>query len=350
MAAGGYSFPTNYVGGGFTSDLPPSWGGPNSFPGLQTLNLFGLNIIGSLPEQWGCSGCFQNLRILQVTGNPNLTGTLPANWGAAGGFPSLQLLNLANASLMGSIPQTWTPSEAFPSLLYLSLANTTLTGSLPSFHNPRLQVLDVSFSTFGGNISGLWSSTSPLAAISINAVPITGAFPPARPPFFGSLQILIVDNTSMNSTIPTSWLEVANAKTASGALDLQNFMHNISFSGLQFWLQSWEDPAWWAELCSSVSKLSGYGLTDTAAGNQLYAGIANLADLPLDVTLLQDGHGQYLVAPTPELPSSEPSDFSGEMNYYSYYFRIQFLAIPDFELHGPQSPDKASYFVFSAAN
>lgn len=351
LAAGQYAFPQSYVMGGFTSSLPPSWGGPNSFPSLQTLNLFGLNIIGSLPEQWSCSTCFQNLRILQITGNPNLTGTLPANWSSGGSFPSLQLLNLANASLHGSIPQSWAQPEAFPDLLYLSLANTTLTGSLPSFHNKQLQLLDASFSTFGGNISELWNSTSPLAAISINAVPITGAFPPTRPPFFSSLQILIADNTSMNSTIPTSWLEVANAETALSALDLQNFMHNVSFSGLQFWVQSWEDPAWWADLCSSASKLAGYGLTNLATGSQLYFGIANLADIPLDVTLLEDGDGQYVVAPTPQLPSSQPSSWnnlSSQTHYYSYYFRIK-NGNSDFGLTAPYSPNKPSNHVASAA-
>lgn len=49
------------------------------------------------------------------------------------------------------------------------------------------------------------------------------------------------------------------------------------------------------------------------------------------------------------LLQSFPSDFSGETKSYSYYFRILFLAIPNFELKGPQSPHQPLSYVLSAA-
>ena len=47
----------------FTSRLPLSWGQANSFPALESLGLFGLNMIGSLPAEWGCSRCFPKLQV-----------------------------------------------------------------------------------------------------------------------------------------------------------------------------------------------------------------------------------------------------------------------------------------------
>ena len=324
MGAGGYAFPTFYATGGIASTLPSSWGA--GFPSLQTLNLFGYNLVGSLPEEWGCSTCLPKLQILQITGNPALTGSLPSNWSLPGSFPELVLLNLAGTSLTGTLPQGWSSPEAFVSMTYLSLANTSLTGPLPTFDNKQLQVLDLSFTGFGGNISELWNSSCPLSAISLNSVPVRGTFPPKRPPFWDSLRILIVDNTSLTGTIPPSWLEVHNTTGAYA----DNYMHDIAFSGAQFWIQSWEDQEWIDDICSSLSTLAGYALTELGfMPSQLYTGIKNEASAGLDVTLM-------FGCASPELPSAAATTES----YVSYYERITFFTegITNFILEAPGIP------------
>ena len=61
----------------FTSQLPLSWGQGSSFLALETLGLFGLNLIGSLPAEWGCPRCFINLQVLSTPPPPTLTSRLP---------------------------------------------------------------------------------------------------------------------------------------------------------------------------------------------------------------------------------------------------------------------------------
>ena len=153
------------------------------------------------------------LQVLQIAGSSNSTGSLPISWSALGSFLSLKVLNLAGASFTGSIPSSWVTQGAFPKMTYLSLANTTLTGAVPSFHTGQLAVLDLSFSGLSGNISDLWSSTSnTISAIGLTGVNVTGAFPYELPLFWKSLRTLVVDNTSITGTIPTSWLATASVE------------------------------------------------------------------------------------------------------------------------------------------
>ena len=90
---------------------------------------------------------------------------------------------------------------------------------------------------------------------------VTGAVPYKLPWFWKSLRILVVDNTSVTGTVPTSWLARASvSRCPSCKLWIVNSqMQSLTFSGLQLWDQSFQDPAWWSEICSTFSKLAGYG-------------------------------------------------------------------------------------------
>ncbi len=325
------AYPDSFNLGGFTSHLPISWGAPSSFPNLETLSLFGYNLIGTLPDNWGCSSCFPKLRILQLAGSTNLTGTLPTTWSSPGSCPQLIVLNLAVAALNSSIPAAWVSANAFPSLTYLSFANTTLTGPIPSFNNSQLAVLDLSFSTLSGNISDLWSSNATtISAIGLTSVNISGSFPEWFPQFWSSLQILIVDNTSINGTIPTSWLKLTDV-TSTGAYSQ---MQHVTFSGASLWSQSVNDTAWWQDICSSFSKTVGYVYTTNneytwlqdmssslsqtfgflsmpinLSPSQTYLDIQPLSSSSLDVTAF---YGEGL----PLLPNNAPTSVA-HLNYYT---------------------------------
>ena len=331
--SGPSAYPWSYNLGGFTSQLPSAWGSPSSFPLLETLNLFGYNLIGSLPAEWGCATCLPNLQVLQIAGSPNLTGSLPVSWGAPGSFPQLKLLNLAAASLTGSIPAAWVSTTAFVALTYLSLANTTLTGAVPGFNNSQLAVLDLSFSRLSGDISTLWSSTSTtISAIGLTAVSMTGAFPYQLPAFWHSLQVLIVDNTSISGTIPTSWLEVSAALVSPHGYytTVQSQMQNVSFSGGQLWARSVADPAWWQDLCSSFSKTAGYAANaaSTYVNSQTYSGIRAIDGAVLDVTRVSSQRSATL-------PTPNTTRYSYSLSYYSgYYSALTFNGAGDFNIQG----------------
>ena len=331
MPAGITTYPRGFNLGGFTSHLPISWGPASSFSNLENLSLFGYNLIGTLPEQWGCSSCFPKLRILQLAGSTNLTGTLPTTWSLPGSFSQIVVLNLAVAALNGSIPAAWVSANAFPSLTYLSYANTTLTGPIPSFNNSQLAVLGLSFSTLSGNIADLWSSNATtISAIGLTSVNISGSFPEWFPRFWSSLQVLIVDNTSINGTIPTSWLQLADVTST----EFHSQMHNVTFSGAYLWFHSINNTAWWQDMCSSLSKTVGYVFT-AIDGNpsHTYLGIQPLSSPGLDVTAAYE---EVL----PLLPNNAPTSINLTSAYLNYYDELQEWGGNDFGLQGPYAPTR----------
>ena len=244
------------------------------------------------------------------------------------------MLNLAAASLTGSIPPTWVTRGAFDAVTYLSLANTTLTGAIPSFSMRSLAVLDLSFSSLSGNISDLWRSTSTtISAIGLTGVNVTGAFPYELPRFWKSMRTLVVDNTLITGTVPTSWLataSVSQASTYSKSWTVNSQMQSLSFSGLKLWDRSFKDPAWWPEVCSSFSKLAGYG-TIYDMPQVHYAGIKTVVRPSLDVTR------KLYYTQRDELPTL-PSPDRGPVGFYSqdprsYYTSFLEDYIDNFQLN-----------------
>ena len=262
------------------------------------------------------------LQVLQIAGSSNLTGSLPVDWSASGSFQSLKVLNLAAASLTGSIPPTWVTKGVFDAMTYLSLANTTLTGAIPSFSIRSLAVLDLSFSSLSGDISHLWSSTSKtISAIGLTGVNVTGAFPYKLPLFWKSLRTLVVDKTLITGTVPTSWLATASVDQSpySKSWTVNSQMQSLSFSGQKLWDRSVQDPAWWREVCSSFSKLAGYGsIYDMSHVH--YAGIKAVVRPSLDVTR-KSYYFQGDDLTTLPSPDRGPTKYSSQdpKSYYTFF-------------------------------
>ena len=274
------------------------------------------------------------LQVLQIAGSSNSTGSLPISWSAPGSFLSLKVLNLAGASFTGSIPSSWVTQGAFPKMTYLSLANTTLTGAVPSFHTGQLAVLDLSFSGLTGNISDLWKSTSStISAIGLTGVNVTGGFPYELPLFWKSLRSLVVDNTSITGTIPTSWLATASVERSpySKSWTVNSQMQNLSFSGGQLWDRSLQDPSWWPGVCSSFSKLAGYGSIYNNPRVR-YSGIEAVVRPMLDVTHKLQSYSSR-TDDVPRLPFPD----TGYVDYFSqdtksYYTSFLDRYVDNFQL------------------
>ena len=86
------------------------------------------NLTGNLPSNWGVTGSFTQLTVLDLSFNAELAGGLPPLWGTWGAFPHLQTLSLAMTGLSGQLPQAWGYQTSFPALQMLDLAGNLLQG------------------------------------------------------------------------------------------------------------------------------------------------------------------------------------------------------------------------------
>ena len=93
-------------------------------------NFTGNDLLGGLPSNWGQSGVFSNLRVLDLSDNRNLEGALPPNWGTQGAFPSLTTLNLSWTGVNGQLPSAWGSQQSLPNLTILDLSNNIIAGRL----------------------------------------------------------------------------------------------------------------------------------------------------------------------------------------------------------------------------
>ena len=147
------------------------------------------------------------------TGCFAIAGTLPPEWGSkaennrsSAPFPLLQTLQVAGNHLTGTIPADWGFSQSFPSINALMFDNTHLSGELPAFNQSTLQYLTAGNSTINGSLDTLWSSTAPFLLLSLANTSISGKLPDdatALP------QLLCLDlgRSRLHSIIPLTWLQ-----------------------------------------------------------------------------------------------------------------------------------------------
>ena len=168
--------------------LPVSWAQTGGFPALSTLDLFGLPLLqGSLPSSWGKFPSLTNLEL----GGSTLTGPLPAEWGSPSAYQQLLSLRIHDTAISAALPASWATNTAFSQLLELSLINNrpvvdqqTAQGDGPSAISQPTQ-----------QQQSLYPQDSFLNASS--ASQHEGAWP--------KLQALILYNTSLRGSIPSSW-------------------------------------------------------------------------------------------------------------------------------------------------
>lgn len=108
----------NLDGQSVTGSLPPEWA---QLTNLRTLLLRGTGITGPLPPEWA------ELRRLEVLdlGQTAVSGRLPPEWS---GMQNLERLELSSPHLEGPLPAAWV---AMPHLRVLDIRSTPVTGPLP---------------------------------------------------------------------------------------------------------------------------------------------------------------------------------------------------------------------------
>ncbi len=163
-------------------------------------------------------------------------GMLPETWASQGAFQNVQLLDLSDTLITGSIPPAWAGAEAFPNLVFLDLNHTKLTGSLPAFYNRQLQILIGNDCAFNGNLTAIWSSSSPFTAILLAGNAIVDNLP-TNSSAFPNLAFLDLSANELKGQVPISWLQ--HGKILS---------HITGLSVGPLWEAS-QNSKWKAELC-----------------------------------------------------------------------------------------------------
>jgi hypothetical protein len=149
----------------------------------------------------------------------------------------------------------------------LELASNNVTGELPAFHNPNLSLLNFRRTnvSVSGASSGFWNSSSPVLLLELSDTRLSGALPESLA-FGGTLQVLHAENTSLQGTLPFSWL--GPNKT----------LNSVMFGGQAVWRDSIANAAWRTEFCLNESIYEG----DVAARSAAVIG-------GIDARLTQNG-------------------------------------------------------------
>ncbi|CUF94327.1 leucine-rich repeat protein, putative, partial [Bodo saltans] len=199
------------------SPLPSEW---SNLTNLRSITLSSTPMTGPLPDSWAS---FVNLTIA-ITGANFSQATLPSAWA---NMPSLISLTISNCGLRGTLP-SW-PSTT-TALTYLGLPNNAITGPLPTNVTgwSKLTTLDISNNPINGTLPA-WGELRSLTTISIFSCNITGSLPQwgAAASPMSTLKTIVMNNNSLNSTIPSSWWNMtslvtlnANSANVTGQLDL----------------------------------------------------------------------------------------------------------------------------------
>ncbi|KAF8059378.1 HISN7 [Scenedesmus sp. PABB004] len=176
---------------------------PGALPVLRKLRVSqdpAHHIGGTLPASWGALTVLQSLDLHGQV----LTGSLPSAWGA--GMANLTTLDLSSNSLSGAVPEAWAGMAALSSVY---LQNNALSGSLPPrvFMN-NVKVLDLSHNQLTGPIDGWagWAagSTPRLCGRALNLAhnQLTGPLPEAPGGWAGKIDL---SGNALTSTLPAAW-------------------------------------------------------------------------------------------------------------------------------------------------
>ncbi|KAL4423507.1 hypothetical protein ABPG77_003640 [Micractinium sp. CCAP 211/92] len=192
----------------FTGMLPPAW--HRGFPSLRELSLRNRHtnpppLPGALPGEWAEG--FPRLLLLGLVDVRLSEPTLPAAW-AEGGFPLLQTLQLFGMALRGSLPATLLP--AHPSLRVLGLSENRFNGSLPAAWaaHEGIEMVDVRDNLLTGTpFPPAWLHVGALPSLKrlevSNNVALGGTLPASLP--WTSIQEIDVAFTKMSGSVPSAW-------------------------------------------------------------------------------------------------------------------------------------------------
>lgn len=117
-------------------------------------------------------------------------------------------------------------------------------------------------------------------------------------------------------------------------------MQNLSFSGMQLWQSSFQDPFWWLEVCSSFTKLAGY--TSIYQETQYrYPGIEPIDQPSLDV-IHQPLSARTREDDLPILPFLDKAPLPYYSESISYYKSFLERSVDDFRFEGLPSKNLPS--------
>ncbi|CUI15067.1 GP46-like surface antigen, putative [Bodo saltans] len=200
------------------SPLPSEW---SNLTNLRSITLSSTPMTGPLPDAWAN---LVNVTIIAIGANFS-QATLPSAWT---NMTSLISLTISNCGLGGTLP-SW-PSTT-TALTYLGLSNNAITGPLPTIVAgwSKLTTLDISNNPINSTLP-VWGALRSLITISMFSCNISGPLPQwgagSISPM-SNLQTIVMNNNSLNSTIPSSWWNMislvtlnANSANVIGQLDL----------------------------------------------------------------------------------------------------------------------------------
>ncbi|KAF8069582.1 hypothetical protein HT031_001699 [Scenedesmus sp. PABB004] len=233
-------------------------------PDLQTLELAGLGLQGSLEEAAADIAGLSGLRTLNVSGNPRLSGPLP---GALAGATALEVLDASGCALAGPLPEVFAMLQR---LRVLRLAgNSGINGTVPLAWGimRALEELDASGCSLTGPLPAAWAQAGAAAAAAREALAASGAAaaelpmaaaavaaaeaqPAASGPLMARLRVLRLAGNAVTGGLPPE----LNAFTQLAVVDLS---HNPRLGGSL-------PPAW-----AFLAQLAVRGAAQQAAGGAL---------------------------------------------------------------------------------
>ncbi|KAL8152356.1 hypothetical protein V2J09_010116, partial [Rumex salicifolius] len=183
-----------------TGTIPSSIG---LLPSLRGLHLFNNRLSGLIPLSIGRSFSLQNVDL----SNNFLTGSIPPIFGNA---TRLYRMNLSFNSLSGSIPNGLYLS---PSLAFLSLEHNNLSGLIADTWGreqkgsrniiSKLQVLNLDYNLFSGNIPHSLSNLGSLQVLSLSHNRLTASIPDELGSLI-ALRTLDLSSNAINGSVPQS--------------------------------------------------------------------------------------------------------------------------------------------------
>jgi uncharacterized repeat protein (TIGR01451 family) len=206
--------------------LPPLTG-MTALSGLHFRQQNGLT--WQLPSTWATN--LPAIRKIYIaTLNPSLTmwinGTLPTSWWSMSG---LRNLTIARTNLTGTLPDVWSGMRSLESLSFTF--NTGVSWPLPSSWSTMTWLKEVYLN--GNNLSwplpSSWSSMTWMLYFYAPTNNLSWPLPSSWSSMTSLLQLLIGENTGLQTTIPSSWF---------------TGMTSLNTIQIHSWWMNWPLPQW----------------------------------------------------------------------------------------------------------
>uniref|UniRef100_A0A0E0BPU3 non-specific serine/threonine protein kinase n=1 Tax=Oryza glumipatula TaxID=40148 RepID=A0A0E0BPU3_9ORYZ len=170
------------------------------------------NTSDSNPCRWDGVSCSSSSNSISVVTNLTLSGYGLSNstiFATICSLDTLQILDLSKNSFTNSVEQFFTSSCSMKAgLRSLNLSNSQLSMPLSNFSGfPLLEVLDLSFNSFIGDVSTQLSSLLKLRSLNLSSTNLAGDVPTSMTP---SLEELVLSINNFSGSIPIALFSYRN--------------------------------------------------------------------------------------------------------------------------------------------